>query len=60
MRRNIENLEISVDDRPIRITASIGVSENRSKSKTFSQVQKEADQAMYRAKAQGRNRVTGL
>lgn len=60
LRRNIENLEISVDDRPIRITASIGVSENRSKSKTFSQVQKEADQAMYRAKAQGRNRVTGL
>jgi diguanylate cyclase (GGDEF)-like protein len=42
---------------PIRFTISIGVASQSDETRTFDQVLKRADQALYEAKRQGRNRV---
>lgn len=58
LRSDIERLMPRIEAMPLRITASIGVAMNQTEPLTFAEIQGQADQAMYRAKAAGRNRVT--
>jgi len=46
------------DGARLEVTASIGVAPGTSVPSTLDELQRRADQAMYRAKAAGRNRVT--
>jgi diguanylate cyclase (GGDEF)-like protein len=50
---------IVMDDRPIVITMSVGIAESESRLSrpSFTELLKAADQAMYVAKRQGRNRI---
>jgi len=54
LRKEVENLKFKTVN---KITISIGVSEFKSKNDTFEDVFKKADQALYQAKTNGRNRV---
>jgi Amt family ammonium transporter len=54
LRKEVENLKFKTVN---KITISIGVSEFRTKNDTFEDVFKKADQALYQAKTNGRNRV---
>lgn len=60
IRRNIEMLMPSTGEQILKITASIGVARNSHSEQTMLDIQKQADQAMYRAKAAGRNRVSSI
>lgn len=60
LRQLIENLKPSVGKKRIPVTISIGVAENRPEHRTIADIRREADQAMYRAKDAGRNRVATL
>lgn len=60
LRDNIEMLMPTIRDERIRVTASIGVADNRHQHRSIADIQREADQAMYLAKQQGRNRVISL
>lgn len=60
VRQSIEELMPSIGPARILVTVSIGVAENRSEHHAMADVKREADQAMYRAKAEGRNRVATL
>jgi diguanylate cyclase (GGDEF)-like protein len=44
----------------LRVTASIGVAQSPHGNATMADIQRQADQAMYEAKRQGRNRVTAF
>ncbi|NOT85668.1 MAG: GGDEF domain-containing protein [Methylococcaceae bacterium] len=57
LREDIEKLTPTIDGKHIRITASFGVASNQQHHQSITDIQREADQAMYRAKQQGRNRV---
>jgi len=61
MRKNIEEIELTLPDNPlvhVRITASFGVASRVMKSyESVDSIIKLADDALYRAKAEGRNRV---
>jgi diguanylate cyclase (GGDEF)-like protein len=59
IRQMVEQHELTTEQGAIRFTVSIGVSTYR-KGKNFEQVVERADQALYRAKQDGRNRVIGL
>lgn len=59
LREQIEALMPQLPSGPIRITASIGVASS-SVGQAMHEIQQQADQAMYHAKAQGRNRVSSL
>jgi diguanylate cyclase (GGDEF)-like protein len=58
LRKSIEALTPTVGDTQLKVTASIGVAGNRPDHRTIADIQRSADQAMYQAKKQGRNRVT--
>ena len=58
LRTDIEALMPSIGETKLKITASIGVAKNQPHHCSIEAVQREADQAMYQAKQQGRNRVT--
>jgi len=60
IRTNIEMLPLLVGEQALRITASIGVARCHQSHQTILDIQKQADQAMYRAKAEGRNRVSSI
>lgn len=60
LRSKIEALSVLVDEKVLRLTASIGVAANRGDRQSMQEIQRDADQAMYQAKAQGRNRVSAL
>ncbi len=60
IRTAIEALMPSIGDRQLKITASIGVARNQHSEQTMKEIQQQADQAMYRAKAGGRNRVSAF
>lgn len=60
LRRAVEELCPQIDGKPLRITASIGVAVARDSGRSMFEIQQEADQAMYRAKQGGRNRVTSF
>ena len=57
LRRQIETLKISFDEKPIHLEASIGVIVCR-KRETLEQAIQRADLCLRQAKAQGRNRIT--
>lgn len=58
LRQDVEQLRPSIGPQQLRITASIGLSSRQHDYPAMAHIQKEADQAMYHAKAQGRNRVS--
>lgn len=60
IRLAIENLMPLIGGEAIKITASIGVARNQHSDQTMLEIQQQADQAMYEAKAQGRNRVSAV
>ncbi|MBF0167712.1 MAG: GGDEF domain-containing protein [Alphaproteobacteria bacterium] len=60
LRQDIEALMPDIGEQRLPITASIGVAAGGPEHKTVADVQRQADQAMYVAKRQGRNRVTCL
>ncbi|HLP97260.1 MAG TPA: GGDEF domain-containing protein [Sideroxyarcus sp.] len=60
VRNEVAMLHPRLDGTRLTITASIGVARNLPQHHTIEDIQREADQAMYRAKQQGRNRVTSL
>ena len=60
IRIGIESLMPLAGAQRIRVTASIGVAQNHGDQRSISEIQSEADKAMYQAKAAGRNRVTSL
>lgn len=60
LRLAIEAMRIPLaDDTQLQVSASIGVSQSLPADSTVATIQRRADQAMYLAKAQGRNRVAG-
>jgi diguanylate cyclase (GGDEF)-like protein len=60
IRSNIETLMPLTGESRLKITGSIGVAGSGHEDQTMLQIQKRADQAMYHAKAAGRNRVSSL
>ena len=61
LRANIELLNPSIaEDNDIRVTASIGVASKMAHHKAITDIQRDADHAMYHAKKNGRNRVAYL
>ncbi|HSU17322.1 sensor domain-containing diguanylate cyclase [Longimicrobium sp.] len=57
LRRSIEARTVSWNGRPLSVTVSIGAASCPDCTTTASEVLKLADEALYRAKAAGRNRV---
>jgi diguanylate cyclase (GGDEF)-like protein len=60
LRQDIEALMPQAGGGPLRVTASIGVTSQHDPTENLATLQKQADQAMYQAKAAGRNRVTSF
>ncbi len=59
LRRSIEGLQLNLPVRPPpQVTVSIGVATLGAHGTTVSQLVRQADRALYRAKAAGRNRVS--
>ncbi|POR05386.1 hypothetical protein AU468_01540 [Alkalispirochaeta sphaeroplastigenens] len=59
IRRAIESLQLDIGGvQYLSITASIGIAEKSRTQQSMKEIQHEADQAMYAAKAGGRNRVS--
>lgn len=59
LRGDIEALPLFAGEASIRLTASIGVAQSLpAHHRSLAEIQNQADQAMYRAKQQGRNRVS--
>lgn len=56
LRTKIEALKLKVDGEEIAVTASFGVAAMRA-GMSLDQLLREADEAMYRAKVEGRNKV---
>ena len=56
-REAVSKAEMCYESLPIPITISIGVSSFFNESESFDEILKYADEAMYVAKAQGRNRI---
>lgn len=57
IRQSISQLEMPTKDGVLRFTVSIGVSELSDEDTSFSDLLNRADEALYRAKAGGRNQV---
>ncbi len=60
LRGDIESLLPDIGGLRLRVTASIGVAGNQPRHQSIAEIQREADTAMYQAKAAGRNRVSQL
>ncbi|MFZ6772746.1 GGDEF domain-containing protein [Undibacterium sp. SXout7W] len=58
MRSEIEKLMPQIGTQRIKVTASIGVASCERSEDSMAAIQRRADQAMYDAKQQGRNRVS--
>ncbi|CAK0759895.1 hypothetical protein CCP1ISM_9530002 [Azospirillaceae bacterium] len=58
LRSTIEALAPAAGEIRLKVTASIGVARNQPEHRSIADIQRLADQAMYLAKKQGRNRVT--
>jgi diguanylate cyclase (GGDEF)-like protein len=57
MRVEVSMVKLSVGGVPLTVTTSLGVAEMRPSDRTAEDLLGHADQALYRAKQQGRNRV---
>lgn len=57
LRRAVEKLEIAYENKVIRVTMSFGIATWESPVNTIDDYIKQADENLYRAKEQGRNRV---
>ncbi len=60
IRKKIEQKEIVCNNKTINITASIGVAPKMKHHNSISDIQRDADHAMYHAKKEGRNRISYL
>jgi len=60
LRAAVERLQPSFEKRAIPVTASLGVATGQAPTPDFAAIQSLADQALYEAKRQGRNRVTPI
>lgn len=60
LRQDIEELMPAMGETRLKITASIGVARNLPHHQAIEDIQREADQAMYHAKQEGRNRVSSV
>jgi diguanylate cyclase (GGDEF)-like protein len=60
LRQKVEDLKPLIGETQIPFTTSIGIAMSRPGLDTITSLKQEADQAMYQAKAQGRNCVTTL
>ena len=57
VRSVVEDLQLAEGDRMARFTVSVGVSELQPGERTWTDMMARADEALYRAKREGRNRV---
>ncbi|MHC2437824.1 diguanylate cyclase (GGDEF)-like protein [Bradyrhizobium sp. USDA 4451] len=57
IRKRAEGLTLSADDRPVRLTVSIGIAEATTSMPGVDALMKAADAALYQAKDRGRNRI---
>ncbi len=57
LRKTMEELKVAFEDKIIRFTISIGVASSELSDKTIEVILKRADDALYKAKKCGRNRV---
>jgi len=57
MRHRLETKPVEIDGASIRVTVSVGVSEASAETTSIGDLMKRADQALYQAKRDGRNRV---
>lgn len=57
IRLQVENLQHTANDQPVRVTLSIGIVESRPGDMVITDVLARADKALYDAKHAGRNRV---
>jgi diguanylate cyclase (GGDEF)-like protein len=57
IRKNIENLKLDLQDKTLHFTVSIGVSSLNEGEEDLQKALKRADEALYKAKESGRNRV---
>ena len=60
MRRAIESSAVTIADRPVSVTASIGVAERLAEGDSTEQLVDRADRALMHAKTLGRNRVVSF
>ena len=58
IRKAIEDYEFMFDGKRLKQTISMGVSENHSSFKTYTDLLNDADRKLYQSKHAGRNRVT--
>ena len=58
LRESLSRLDISVGDESIEITVSIGVANLDERPRTAEDLLRKADEALYAAKGDGRNRVS--
>lgn len=59
IRRKIEEMALTFDGKSIPVTASIGVSSNRTETTSVDALIRDADEKLYLAKRKGKNRVEG-
>lgn len=59
LRRWVEQMPIAIDNKILRVTVSIGVAQFNQDGQTPEELLKVADERLYRAKTQGRNRIVG-
>ncbi|MBN1620362.1 diguanylate cyclase [candidate division WOR-3 bacterium] len=57
IHREVENSETRFEDDTLKVTLSIGVAEKDPSTDSFSNLLKKSDQALYRAKSKGKNRI---
>ncbi len=57
IRKTIEQEPVEFEDKMIKVTASIGISNLKNEHDNYSAIFAEADEALYSAKELGRNRV---
>lgn len=60
LRQSISQQSVQVGSLSLQVTVSVGVSQLDPAAATVDQVMQRADAALYRAKREGRNRVSGL
>jgi len=57
IRKEIEKLSLSIDNKKLKFTVSMGISKLKPEDKTIMDAIKRADERLYRAKNRGKNRI---